>query len=92
MPRTRITQIDRDHLINAYEARRDYIELDDMLGVNERTAYNIVLVFKRTSRRHSLPSGAPPPRKMTSTMLDFIISVIEEKPTMTLESSTGEVS
>lgn len=85
MPGSRISQIDRDRLIDAYTQGRDYIELADALGVNQRTAYHIVLQFKRTGRRQSLRSGGRPPKKVTSPMLEALIAFIEEKPTATLD-------
>ena len=85
MPGARINQVDRDRIIDAYIEGRDYIELADTLNINQRTAYRIVLAFKRSGRRNALRSGGAPPRKITYEMVEETIRFIELKPTATLE-------
>ena len=85
MPGVRINEVDRDRIIDAYTAGRDYIELADTLAISQRTAYRIVLSFKRSGRRSALRSGGAPPRKMATEMMEEIVRFIEEKPTATLE-------
>ena len=65
-------------LVTAYTADRDYIVLTDTFGINQRTAYRIILEFKRSGRHHSLP----PPKRMTREMLKDVIS-FETKPAAT---------
>ena len=56
MPGPRISQLDRDRLITAYEEGRDFIELAEVLSINLRSAYRIIRQYKNTNRRHPLPS------------------------------------
>lgn len=85
MPGQRISQVDRDRLINAYIEGRDYIELAENLNINIRSAYRIIRQFKTTNKRHALPSGGHAPRKITSEFSEELVNFVESKPTATLE-------
>lgn len=84
MSKHRISDIDRNRLINAYINGKDYIDLADTLSINSRSAYRIIQQFMRTGKREILPSGGAPPRKITSDILEELVSFIETKPTATL--------
>ena len=85
MPGPRISQLDRDRLITAYEEGRDFIELAEVLSINLRSAYRIIRQYKNTNRRHPLPSGGPPPKKLDDNMVTSLVDYIAMKPTATLE-------
>ena len=85
MPGPRISQVDRDRLIDAYEEGRDYIELAETLKINLRSAYRIIKQYNDFHRRHALPSGGRPPKNMSPEMIDEVVGYIETKPTATSE-------
>lgn len=83
--RLAVSDVDRERLINAYEANEDYVAVADTLGKQRRTACQIVLIYARTGRRKALPRGGKRPHLFTPEMDDELIRFVEEKPTATLE-------
>ena len=43
--RNRVSQTDRQHLVNSFEASEDYLHLANQLGVNYSTERNIIRVW-----------------------------------------------
>ena len=76
---------DRERIISAYEEGKDFIQVANLLGVQRRTACQIVLIFKRTGRRSVLSRGGRRPHIIDEQMHDELIAFIESKPTLTLE-------
>lgn len=85
MSKPRISDIDRNRLIDAYLFGKDYIDLADSLNVNQRSAYRIIQQYKQSGKREALRSGGPPKRKFTLAMVEEVVSFVERKPTATLE-------
>ena len=80
-----VSPADRERLINAFEEGRDYIDLAEMLSIPRRTASHIILTFRRTGRRETLPRGGNRPPIFNDEMHEELIRYVEEKPTATLE-------
>ena len=57
MPLARITVIDKQRLLNAYERGDDYFALADDLGIKRRSAYAIVRRVERRGGVVELPRG-----------------------------------
>lgn len=85
MLRTPVSDSDRQRLISAYENGRDYIETARVLGIQRRTACEIILIFKRTGRRHALSRGGRRPHIINDEMHEHLLNFVGEKPTATLD-------
>jgi len=81
---TRVSLINREHLIRAYEEGRDFIKLASDIGVSRRSAYRIVRIFSDEGRRRPLPHAGGRNKVLLPEMIAYLISTIEEKPTITL--------
>lgn len=81
---SRVPQVDREHLIRAFEEGRDFIKLASEIGVSRRSAYRIVRTFCSEDRRGPLRHAGGRTRVLLPEMIEFLLSIIGEKPTMTL--------
>lgn len=84
MPYNRIQQLDRSRLVNAYQRGEDYIHLATQLGINKKTARNIVTRFVSEGRVDLLRRGGSRGEKMTILMKNHVLELVETKPTVTL--------
>jgi transposase len=88
MPRgnyAKITAKDRERLVNAYSSGRDWQRVADILGIKRQSARNVIRIYVRDGRTHSLPKGGNRRRSLSEDMLTKVVQFIEEKPTATLE-------
>ena len=87
----RISTVDRNHLISAFEEGRDYVQLASEIGVSRRSAYRIVRTFSQEGRRRPLPQAGGRKKLISPEMVEHLVSWIQDKPTITLEEMRGKL-
>ena len=80
-----ITREKRDLVIQACQRGENPEDIVRMLGVKQSTAYNIWNTFCNGGRRYALPRGGAKQRKLTAPMRDFLVSIVQENPFLTLD-------
>ena len=88
---SRITSVDREHLIKAFEEDRDFVQLASEIGVSRRSAYRIIQTFCRDARRTSLPRSGGRKRLLMPEMIEYLVSCVQDKPTITLLEMRGKL-
>ena len=88
---SRISAIDREHLIKAFEDGRDIVRLTSAIGVSRRSAYRIVRSFCDEGRRQALPQSGGRQKILSADHLDYLVSCIQDKPTITLLEMKGKL-
>lgn len=90
----RISSKDKQRLVDAYKANRDYQELASQLGIKRQTAYSIV---KRTMtddwERVERPRGGirETSQKVNPDMQQKCIEIVEQHPDFTLDQINAEL-
>ena len=87
-PYRRISQVDRDRLINAFVADQDWLQLADQLGVRRQTARSIVLRYQRTGERQRGNRGGRREAqvRVTAEIRQAIIAYVTNHPQTTLKN------
>ena len=80
-----INEVDRQRLVNAFQEGRDWINVAEMLGIKRQSARNIIVKFRITGMIAKQQRGGPKNRKFDQEMTNFIKTLIENKPTITLK-------
>ena len=80
----RVTLQDRERIIDAYEEEEDFITVAHTLGIKRTTAYEIVRKYQRTGDIESRHKEGGRPKKLDNEALDFLVMLIEDKPTISL--------
>ena len=84
MPYNAILQVDRNRIINAYECGEDYQHVATTLSIALQTALNIVKRFRQRGHGNVLPRGGRRHVKIDDEMVQYMVTEIECKPTITL--------
>ena len=90
MPRNRISNEDKQRIIDAHTNSEDYTETARLLGVNRITAWGIVRrnqLYGHTNR----PRGGPRNRKVDQEMIDHMVATIEDHSEYTLGQINTEL-
>ena len=88
----KISDVDRERLINCFEENGDWIDLTKKINIKVQTARSIIMTFKKEGRRKQLGRGGNRPKSLSSEQVETLIRIIEEKPTVTLKEMIGELS
>ena len=80
----RVTLQDRERITEAYEEEEDFLTVAHTLGIKQITAYEIVQKFQRTSEIKSWHKEGGRPKKSDNEALDFLVMLIEDKPTISV--------
>ena len=82
---TKISQIDRQRLITAFEQDSDWIALAEQLGIMRQSARSIIIKFRRTGRVIANQKGGKTYEKINEKLGRCILEEVEMKPTITLK-------
>ena len=83
MPRQTTFNADRWRIIDAFTENRDWLAMAPTLNIKRQTAQSIIKVYRREGRQDALPRGGRRP-KLDQEMKEFLVTCVEEKPTITL--------
>ena len=90
MPRNRISTIDKERIIAAYERNDDYTETARHLNIAQGTAYAIIRRYQRFGVA-ARPRGGPHNKRLDDDMIDEIVAITEEQPEYTLSQINAEL-
>ena len=87
MPRQRsvISDADKNRIVDKYLANEDFLITARELGIKRTTAYSIVRTYKDRGSIETRRGNAGRKQKLDNESLDFIISLIEATPTITVK-------
>ena len=94
MPRgkyKKIDNIDRERIVSAFNEGRDWREVAEALNIERQTARNIIVNFRRSGTIHRKAQGGAHHRKIDQEMLEFVLQLIEEKSTITLQEMSDRL-
>ena len=80
----RVTLQDRERIIEAYEEEEVFLAVAHTLGIKRTTAYEMVRKFRRTGEIESRHKEGGRPKKLDNEALDFLVMLIEDKPTISV--------
>ena len=83
-PYQRISLVDRQRIVDAYEQNRDWLSVAEALQIKRQSARNIIVKFRNTGRERTDPKGGAKNKKVDNKMLQRLIQFIEHKATITL--------
>ena len=81
----RHTLEDRQRVVDSFERGEDFIALAETLNIKRTTAYSIVRRYQATGRVAVDPAAGGRPRKLDDVSVDFLISLIDANPCITLK-------
>ena len=81
-----ISRLDKERLREVYRNGGDFLNLATQLNINRTTAYNIVRREVVEKKR-----GGKSYKKVDSSMLDFIVEILEEKTLVTVSNLNKEL-
>lgn len=90
MPRNKITDADKQRIVDAYSRRENYVEAARILGVCQSSAYAIVQRFQKYGVI-SRPRGGAHNKRMDDEMIQTLTSIVEERPEYTLTQLNAEL-
>ena len=79
----RISNADRNRIIDAFENDGDYLQVADTLGIKRQTARSIILTFYRHNRRNALRRGGARPPKVDQEMINVLDAIVNENCLLT---------
>ena len=88
MPRgryQRIENVDRQRIVNAFLEGRDWRQVAETLQIKRQSARNVIVNFRRNGSIDRQKQGGHRYSKIDEEMLNFVIDLVEEKPTITLQ-------
>ena len=90
MPRNRITDTDKQRIVDAYRNHENYVEVARVLGICQSSAYAIV----RRYQRHgvvSRPRGGSHNKRMDEEMALTLVTIVEDHAEYTLNQLNEEL-
>lgn len=87
----RISDLDKQRLVDAFDRNEDYIQLAQQLNIKRTTAYAIIRRYQETNGQISRPRGGFRGRRLSPEMLDVAISIVEENNALTLNQINEEL-
>lgn len=90
MPYTKITDVDKQRIIDSYARHGNYAETARVLGIKRPTAYAII----RRYQNHgvlSKPRGGARNNKMDDEMIEATIAIVEENCEFTLQQINAQL-
>lgn len=87
----KISDLDKERLLNAWKDGEDYQELARQLGIKRTTAWAIVNRANKRDGQVSLPRGGRRHHKIDDEIGDVLAAIVEEHPTFTLEQLKNEL-
>ena len=90
MPYQRISESDKQRLVDCHLKGDDYVELARVLGIKRKTAYSIIARFKATGFVVRQRGGNRRP-KVTEEIRRTSVEILEENPDFTLEQLNEEL-
>ena len=87
----KVSNLDRDRLINCFENNRDWITLAEELGIKRQTARSIILVYQKSGWRTKLPKGGNRSKSISDEQLQKVTDYIAEKPTINLAEMVSKL-
>ena len=84
MPNAKISDVDKQRVITAYENLENYQEVAQVLGINRNTAYCIIRGYRKNGAI-SKPRRGAHNTKVEDEMVETIISIVEEHCEFTLQ-------
>lgn len=87
----KISLIDRERLIRCFHENGDWVSLAETLNIKRQTARGIILKYRRTGEVQPGQRGGNRPKKTDQEMVDFLLRLIEEKPTVTLHEMNARL-
>ena len=86
MPRRNrtVSEDDRRRLTECYSSREDLVTLAHSLHIKRTTAYSIIRRFQATGEVGRGPAAGGRKSKIDQESIDFIVSLIEANPCITL--------
>jgi transposase len=84
-PYIKISALDRERLVNSYKDGGDWQNVARILGIKRQTARNVIAVYQRQTRIHTLPKGGDRRSLVDEDMLGTLMTYVAEKPTATLD-------
>jgi transposase len=88
MPRglyTTVPDVDRERIVSAFQAGRDWLAVAEALSVKRQTARSIIVSYRQHNTVQRRPQGGHRYCKIDDEMLQFFADLIEQKPTSTLK-------
>lgn len=90
MPYTKITDVDKQRIVDAYENHENYEETARVLGITRNTAYAIIRRYRRDGVI-SKPRGGAHNTKLDDEMIQTIIAIVEGHCEFTLQQINAEL-
>ena len=90
--RGRVSNVDRQRLVDAFEDGDDYHELAALLGIPYQMARSIIRVWLAEGRVQSLPEGGVGSIKLTDDMQAFIRDFVLQQPFTTIAAVGQELA
>lgn len=87
----RVTNVDRNRIINSYLANDDFLRFAALLNINSSTAWSIVKIYQQEGRRDAKPKGGTKNVKVSEEMKEKIIQYVEKDPTLTLKAINNKL-
>lgn len=88
---SKINQQDRNRLISAFERGEDYIVVATVLQIKHQTANSIIRKFQATGEREPRNKGGAKNVKMNADMKLYLVGLVENKPTITLQEMKNQM-
>ena len=80
----RISDADKERLIESFNKGEDFVSLGVSLGINRSTAYTIIRRYQQNGQAARLPRAGGRPLSLDRESIDFLILLIEANPCITL--------
>ena len=84
MARARISNEDKQRLVDAHDRGEDYVDLARQLNIKQGTAWAIISRAHRRDGVVALPRGGPRRMKLDDEIRNTLVQLVEEHPTFTL--------
>ena len=88
MPRNyrRVSDIDRNRIIEKYESGEDFLTTARQLGINRTTAYQIIRRYQDQGEDQERVIRTPGrKKKLSNEAIDFLVLLIDSTPTITIQ-------
>lgn len=77
--------VDRRRLVDAYDDNSDFVQLAKDLGIARQTANSIIWRYRDTGEMEPGPRGGARRLKIDEDMIQYLLTQVERKPTITLK-------
>lgn len=88
----RINQIDRERIIQAFEANQDFISLGRQLNIHVSTVRSIIKRYQDTGDRNPGAKGGATYFKLSDNMINSLVRYVEAHPAITLKEMKDKLS